>query len=77
MRPCLGSHLQCLLRPTRTLALKEGGDVTDTHLFASESLIIRYDKMVSHRSLRAMTNSKLHVIVSNASLVEKDNKRTL
>jgi hypothetical protein len=53
MRPCLGRHLWCLLWPMQTLALKEGGDVTDTRLFAFESLIIRYDKMVSHGILRA------------------------
>jgi hypothetical protein len=35
------------------LALKEGGDVMDARLFVSESLIIRYHKMVSHRSCRA------------------------
>jgi hypothetical protein len=57
MRPCLGSHLWCLLWPTQMLALKEGGDVMEACLFTSESLIIRYDKMVSHRSLRA--NDKL------------------
>jgi hypothetical protein len=40
------------------LALKEGGDVTDACLFASESLIINYDKMVSHGSFRAQERTQ-------------------
>jgi hypothetical protein len=50
----------------------------DARLFASESLIIRYDKMVSHGSLCAQRrNSKPHMIVSNVNLKETDGKRVL